>query len=88
MTSSVNVAKVVDDSLMIRENILPSFKAASENRNSWRLRFAVAEQAAYMSSYVSKIAVDDEIVGFYELLLRDGEPEVRSEAISKIPQVS
>ena len=37
---------------------------------------------------MSKTAVDDEIVGFYELLLRDGEPEVRSEAISKIPQVS
>jgi hypothetical protein len=41
--SSVDVAKVVDDSLMIRENILPSFKSASENRSSWRLRFSVAE---------------------------------------------
>jgi serine/threonine-protein phosphatase 2A regulatory subunit A len=79
------VAKVVDDSLMIRESILPSFKIAAENRHSWRLRFAVAEYAANLSSYISKIAVDDEIVGFYELLLRDGEPEVRSEAIAKIP---
>jgi len=31
---------------------------------------------------VSDIAVDDDVIGFYELLLRDGEPEVRSEAIA------
>ena len=58
---------------------------ACENRYSWRLRFAVAEQAAQLSSYVSKLAVDEEIMGYYELLLRDNEPEVRSEAVAKVP---
>lgn len=29
-------------------------------------------------------AVDEEIVGFYELLLRDSEAEVRSEAVAKV----
>jgi serine/threonine-protein phosphatase 2A regulatory subunit A len=37
---------------------------------------------------VTKLAVDEDVIGFYELLLRDGEPEVRSEAISKLPEVS
>ena len=41
--SSIDAAKAVSDSLLIREAILPSFKTASENRYSWRLRFAVAE---------------------------------------------
>lgn len=82
VSSSIDVAKAVDDSLLIRESILPSFKAATVNRYSWRLRFAVAEQAANLSGYVSKLAVDEEIVGFYELLLRDSEAEVRSEAIA------
>lgn len=61
---------------------------ACENRYAWRLRFAVAEEAAQLSSYVSKLAVDEDVVGFYELLLRDSEPEVRSEAIAKIPEVA
>lgn len=82
VTSSINVAKAVVDSEEIREAILPSFKAASENRYSWRLRFAVAEKAASLSSYLSKTAVDEDIVGLYELLLRDSEAEVRSEAIA------
>jgi hypothetical protein len=82
------VAKVVEDSLMIRESILPPFKISCENRYSWRLRFAVAEQAAQLCSYVSRTCVDEEIVGFYELLLRDGEPEVRSEAVANVPTVA
>ena len=86
--SSIDVAKVVDDSAHIRSSILPPFKACCENRFSWRLRFAIAEQAAQISSYVSKNCVDEDIMGFYELLLRDGEPEVRSEAIAKIPLVA
>ena len=48
----------------------------------------MAEQAAFLSSYVSKASVDEDIVGFYELLLRDGEPEVRSEAVAKVPEVA
>lgn len=51
--SSIDVAKVVDDSLMIKESILPPFKISCENRYSWRLRFAVAEQASQLASYVT-----------------------------------
>lgn len=29
--------------------------------------------------------MDDEISSYYELLLRDNEPEVRSEAVAKVP---
>ena len=32
--------------------------------------------------------MDEDIVGFYELLLRDGEPEVRSEAVANVPKVA
>jgi len=41
-----------------------------------------------LASYVTQTCVDEEIVGFYELLLRDGEPEVRSEAVANIPKVA
>lgn len=88
VVSSIDVAKVVDDSDHIRQSILPPFKISCENRFSWRLRFAIAEHAAQICSYVSKECVDEDILGFYELLLRDGEPEVRSEAISQIPKVA
>jgi len=86
--SSIDVAKVVRESNLLREAVLPSFKTSCENRYSWRLRFTVAEHAAYLASYIDKDAVNEEIVSFYELLLRDGEPEVRSEAVSKVPEVA
>lgn len=85
--SSIDVAKSVDDSYLIKETILPAFKSACENRYSWRLRFAVAENAALLCDYLNLSAIDEDIIGYYELLLRDGEPEVRSEAISKLPLV-
>jgi len=34
---------------------------------------------------VSSEVVDEEILNIYELLLRDNEPEVRSEAVAKVP---
>lgn len=86
--SSISVAKAVQDSMMIRDSVVPSFKTASENRHSWRLRFTVAEHAAQLSAYVSKPAVDEDVVGLYELLLRDSEAEVRSEAIAQVPEVA
>lgn len=82
------MAKVVDDSDHIRTSILPPFKISCENRFSWRLRFAIAEHAAQICGYVSKSCVNEDILSFYELLLRDGEPEVRSEAIANIPKVA
>jgi serine/threonine-protein phosphatase 2A regulatory subunit A len=88
VASSIDVAKSVNDSNLIKETILPSFKTACENRYSWRLRFAVAENAANLCPHINISAIDEEIIGYYELLLRDAEPEVRSEAISKLPIVS
>lgn len=88
VASSIDVAKSVNDSLLIKETILPAFKDACENRYSWRLRFAVAENAAFLCDYLNQTAIDEEIIWYYELLLRDGEPEVRSEAISKLPNVA
>ena len=79
--SSIDVAKIVKDSRLLRESIMPAFRESCENRFSWRLRFTVAEHAAFLASCIDKDAVDEDIVGFYELLLRDGEPEVRSEAV-------
>lgn len=32
--------------------------------------------------------VNDEVLEFYELLMRDAEPEVRSEAVAKVPAVA
>jgi serine/threonine-protein phosphatase 2A regulatory subunit A len=86
--SSVSAAKLVKNGSLLRDSIFPAFRNCCENRFSWRLRFAVAEQAAFLASYVDRETVDREILNFYELLLRDGEPEVRSEAVSKLPEVA
>jgi len=43
VVSSIDVAKVADDPILIRENIIPAFAASCENRFSWRLRFSIAE---------------------------------------------
>ena len=83
--SSLEVAKAVNDKVMLRELVVPSFKASASNRYSWRLRFAVAEQAAELAKFLERAAIDDEILGIYELLMRDNEPEVRSEAVAKLP---
>jgi len=88
VSSSVEVAKSIDNSNLVKETILPAFQLACENRYSWRLRFAVAENAAFLCDYLNQAAIDEEIVSYYELLLRDGEPEVRSEAIAKLPLVA
>ena len=48
----------------------------------------MAEKAASMSSYLTNTMVDEGIVELYELLLRDSEAEVRSEAIAQVPLVA
>ena len=88
VVSSIDVARAVQDSLLVRETILPSFKTAASNRHSWRLRFSVGEHAALLSEHLSKLAVDEEVATLYELLLRDSEAEVRSEAIAKVPHLA
>ena len=55
---------------------------------SWRLRFSVAEVAAKMSEFLDKDLIDNEIVILYENLISDKEPEVKSEAISKLEYLS
>jgi vesicle coat complex subunit len=55
---------------------------------SWRLRFSVAEIAAQMSEFVDPEIVDNEIVPLYENLIFDKEPEVKSEAVSKLHDLS
>lgn len=78
----------MQNSTLFRETVLPNFKQASENRFSWRIRFAVAENAAQLAGYVSQEAVEEDILGFYELLLRDSEAEVRSEAVAQVPLIA
>lgn len=74
----------------MKEEIIPPLKSAVENKMvSWRLRFSVAEIAAQMCAYVgSREMVDQEVVALYENLISDKEPEVKSEAISKLTELS
>ena len=44
--SSVTIAQLIDDPDIIHQSIVPSLKTAFQNKQSWRLRFAVAENAA------------------------------------------
>lgn len=67
---------------------MPAYQDACDNRFSWRLRFAVCEYAHGLCPYISKKAINDELLGCYELLMRDSEAEVRSEAVANVPKVS
>ena len=68
---------------------MPPFKVAVENKMvSWRLRFSVAEEGAKMCEYLEKDIVDTEIVALYENLIVDKEPEVKSEAVAKLHELS
>ena len=74
---------------MVREEIVPPFKVAVENKMaSWRLRFSVAEVAAQMSEYLDRDIVDTDIVPLYENLIGDKEPEVKSEAVAKLHELA
>jgi hypothetical protein len=45
--SSITVAKLINDSATVKQDIVPPFRTAVDNKMvSWRLRFAVAEVAA------------------------------------------
>ena len=65
LQSAVTVAKLLGDSQKIATDILPSIKAANANKQSWRLRFAVAENASQIAKYVKKEQVDTMILPFY-----------------------
>lgn len=52
--SSVHVVKYITDVSKITEHIVPALKQCYQNKTSWRLRFAVAESAASISSSLPK----------------------------------
>jgi HEAT repeat protein len=86
--SAVCVVKHVKEIAKIQELILPALKQAYQNKTSWRLRFAVAESAALIGQALPKANVDQSILPIYMTLLGDSEPEVRSEAAAKLPQLA
>ena len=68
---------------------MPPFKVAVENKMaSWRLRFSVAEVAAGICENLDTEIVDEYIVALYENLISDKEPEVKSEAVAKLHELS
>lgn len=87
--SSVKVASTIHDHAVIKQDVIPPLRVAVDNKMvSWRLRFSVAEVAANLAAYVSKEIADADIVGYYVTLLQDKEPEVKSEAITKLPDLA
>lgn len=78
------MALCINDSDIIAESILPAFQQCTANRYSWRLRFAVAEHAYKLAPLLSKQTVDETLLSYYELLMRDHEAEVRSESVGNI----
>lgn len=55
---------------------------------SWRLRFSVAEVAAQICENLDRSIVDNDVVSLYENLIMDKEPEVKSEAVAKLHDLS
>eukprot|EP00347_Sterkiella_histriomuscorum_P009905 403339428 len=86
--ASVKVAKLVDDVEVVKSELIPPLRTAVDNKMvSWRLRFSVAEVAAELAGHVDREIADTSIVGYYVTLLQDKEPEVRSEAVAKLPEL-
>ena len=86
--SSVVVCELIADADVIHQSIVPSLKQAFQNKQSWRLRFAVAENAAKIGQRLRKAHVDTSILPFYVTLLGDSEPEVRSESVNKLADLA
>ena len=86
--SSVVVCELIADADVIHQSIVPSLKQAFQNKQSWRLRFAVAENAAKIGQRLWKAHVDTSILPFYVTLLGDSEPEVRSESVNKLADLA
>lgn len=71
----------------LEEDILIPIKTASQDKNSWRLRFSVAELVDDLTDIVGKELADKHIKEIIEALLGDTEAEVRSEIIIKVTKV-
>ena len=80
----MTVAKLLGDPNLIAQNVIPALKTCFQNKQSWRLRFAVAENAAAIGKYLQQTSVNTQILPFYVTLLGDSEPEVRSEAVNRL----
>lgn len=86
--SSVVIAELLDDADLVQQSIVPSLKQAFQNKQSWRLRFAVAENAAKIGKRLRREQVDQCILPFYVTLLGDSEPEVRSESVNNLSSLA
>jgi serine/threonine-protein phosphatase 2A regulatory subunit A len=87
--ASAKVARLIQDSETVRTEIVPPLRAAVDNKMvSWRLRFSVAEVAAELAGHVPREIADTDVIGYYVSLLQDKEPEVRSEAVAKLPTLA
>jgi len=87
--ASVKVTRLIEESETVKTEIIPPLRTAVDNKMvSWRLRFSVAEIAAELAGCVSREIADKDIVGYYVTLMQDKEPEVRSEAVAKLPELA
>lgn len=73
---------------MIVTDIVPQLKSAYQNKQAWRLRFAVAENSAKIAKYMKREQVDQYIIPVYTTLMNDSEPEVRSEAVNRLAELT
>jgi HEAT repeat protein len=69
-------------------DLIPQLKIAQQNKQAWRLRFAVAENSAQIAKHMKKEHVDQYIIPIYTSLMNDSEPEVRSEAVNRIAELA
>jgi len=72
----------------INAALLPGMKTASEDKKSWRLRFALAEITSNILPVLSKASVDEFVVTWVSKLLTDTEPEVRSQSLLELENLS
>jgi len=86
--SSVEVSKHIRNKSKINSEVFPAFMEGITKKTSWRLRFGIAEQSVNIAPHLPLQDRDSAVIGIYEKLLQDSEPEVRSEACNKLVEVS
>ena len=72
----------------VNKILLPAMKGASEDKKSWRLRFTLAESTSSILPALAKASVDEFAVPWISSLLSDTEPEVRSQSLLELTQLS
>lgn len=81
------ILKDNNDMENLENDVVLSVKSASEDKNSWRLRFSVAEILSDFTHIIGKDLADKHIKEVVEALLGDSEAEVRSEIIIKVTEI-